>query len=149
MLNSVLYQDLGAWEESSFFARFMLGLALTAMLPILALCYFLAPNSRISELLKKPFFKFISHTVSFLWFLAMLIFSSIQDKFSDVLEFSTLGKLMDNIPSLSHFTCRRQRKILKWHARLLWAWLTPSLFGLSKVTRTFLGLNGFLEAYWC
>lgn len=92
MLNSVLYDKLGDWEDFGFLTRVMFGLLLTALLPILALCYFVAPKSRLSKLLKEPFFKFVSHTGSFLWFLVLLILSSIQDKFFNVLEFSPLGK---------------------------------------------------------
>jgi len=92
MLNSVLYDKLGGWEDFNFFTKMILGLLFTVMLPILALCYFVLPESGISKLLKKPFFKFVSHTGSFLWFLMLLIFSSFQDRFIDVLEFSPLGK---------------------------------------------------------
>ena len=92
MLNSVLYDELGEWEDHNFLNKTLFCLLLCVLLPVLALCYFAAPNSRISKLLKTPVFKFLSHTASSFWFLVLLVFSSIQDKFSDVLDFAPLGK---------------------------------------------------------
>ena len=92
MLNSVLYDKLGGWEDHNFLNKALFCLLLCLLLPALALCYFVAPNSRISELLKTPVFKFLSHTASSFWFLVLLVFSSIQDKFSDLLDFAPLGK---------------------------------------------------------
>ena len=92
MLNSVLYDQLGGWEDSGFLTKLILGLLLTVSGPLLALCYFFLPNSRISKLLRRPIFKFINHTGSFCLFLMLLIFSSIQDKFYDVLQFQIFGK---------------------------------------------------------
>ena len=92
MLNSVLYDKLGGWEDHNFLNKALFCLLLCLLLPALALCYFVAPNSRISKLLKTPVFKFLSHTASSFWFLVLLVFSSIQDKFSDLLDFAPLGK---------------------------------------------------------
>ena len=92
MLNSVLYDSLGGWEDSGFLTKLILGVLLTVLGPVLALCYFLLPNSRISKLLRRPMFKFMSHTGSFCLFLMLLIFSSFQDKFYDVLQFQIFGK---------------------------------------------------------
>ncbi|XP_020604076.1 short transient receptor potential channel 3-like [Orbicella faveolata] len=94
MLNSVLYDGLGGWEDSGFLTKLMLGLLLTVSGPLLALCYFLLPNSRISKLLKRPILKFTSHTGSFYLFLMLLIFSSVQDKFYDVLQFQIFDVLI-------------------------------------------------------
>ena len=92
MLNSVLYNDLESWEDLNFVVRMLLGLFFASLLPLWFLIYFFAPNSRPSQLLKKPFFKFLNHGGSFVLFLALLICSSIQDQFFDVLEYSPLGK---------------------------------------------------------
>ena len=103
MLNSVLYDRLGGWEDSGFLAKLMLGLLLTVSGPLLALCYFLLPNSRISKLLQRPILKFTSHTGSFCVFLMLLIFSSVQDKFYDVLQFQIFGKYVFTYLYLCHF----------------------------------------------
>ena len=92
MLNSVLYDRLGGWEDSGFLTKLILGLLLTVSGPLLALCYFLFPNSRISKLLRRPIVKFTNHTGSFCMFLMLLIFSSVQDRFYDVLQFQVFGK---------------------------------------------------------
>ena len=92
MLNSVLYNDLESWEDLNFVVKMLLGLFFTALLPLWFLIYFFTPNSLLSQLLKKPFFKFLNHGGSFVWFLALLICSSIQDQFFHVFEFSPLGK---------------------------------------------------------
>ena len=92
MLNSVLYNDLESWEDLNFVVKMLLGLFFTALLPLWFLIYFFTPNSLLSELLKKPFFKFLNHGGSFVWFLVLLICSSIQDQFFHVFEFSPLGK---------------------------------------------------------
>ncbi|XP_015765946.1 PREDICTED: short transient receptor potential channel 5-like isoform X2 [Acropora digitifera] len=94
MLNSVLYNDLENWEGLNYVVKMLLGLFFTSLLPLWFLIYFFAPNSHLSQLLKKPFVKFLNHGGSFVWFLALLICSSIQDQFFDVLEFSPLDLLL-------------------------------------------------------
>lgn len=94
MLNSVLYQDLGVWEDRGFFSKMVFGLLFSSLLPLWALVYFVAPKSNLSQQLEKPFFKFLNHAGSFVWFLALLICSSVQDKFFNVLEFSPLDFLI-------------------------------------------------------
>ena len=93
MLNSVLYDDLRGYKDLNFLKSTVCFLLLWLMLPFFALCYLVAPKCRISKLLNTPVLKFMSHTASFLWFLVLLILSSIQDKFlDDVFAFSSLGK---------------------------------------------------------
>ena len=93
MLNSVLYDDLRGYKDLNFLKSTVCFLLLWLMLPFFALCYLVAPKCRISKLLNTPVLKFMSHTASFLWFLVLLILSSIQDKFlDDVFAFSPLGK---------------------------------------------------------
>ncbi|XP_044175127.1 short transient receptor potential channel 5-like [Acropora millepora] len=94
MLNSVLYNDLENWEGLNYVVKMLLGLFFTSLLPLWFLIYFFAPDSHLSQLLKKPFVKFLNHGGSFVWFLALLICSSIQDQFFDVLEFSPLDLLL-------------------------------------------------------
>ncbi|XP_044175027.1 LOW QUALITY PROTEIN: short transient receptor potential channel 4-like [Acropora millepora] len=90
MLNSKLYNDLESWKDLNFVIKILVGFFFASLLPLWFLIYFFAPNSHLSQLLKKPFFKFLNHGGSFVWFLALLICSSIQDKFFNVLEFSPL-----------------------------------------------------------
>ena len=92
MLNSKLYNDLESWKDLNFVIKILVGFFFASLLPLWFLIYFFAPHSHLSQLLKKPFFKFLNHGGSFVWFLALLICSSIQDKFFNVLEFSPLGK---------------------------------------------------------
>ena len=92
MLNSVLYNDLECWKDLNLVIKILVGLVFASLLPLWFLIYFFAPNSHLSQLLKKPFFKFVNHGGSSVWFLALLICSSIQDQFFDVLEYSPLGK---------------------------------------------------------
>ena len=93
MLNSVLYDNVRGHKDLNFLKSTVCFLLLWLMLPFFALCYLVAPKCRISKLLNTPVLKFMSHTASFLWFLVLLILSSIQDKFlDDVFAFSPLGK---------------------------------------------------------
>lgn len=92
MLNSVIYHEIGKLEMHNFFTRLLAGLLLITVLPLVILSYLFVSKSELGEVPKKPFFKFVFHSGSFLWFLIMLILSSIQDKFSNALEFSVLGK---------------------------------------------------------
>lgn len=97
MLNSVLYNRLGGWEDFGFLKKMVYSVIYTLLLPILALFYFLAPNSQVSKMLRKPFFKFVSHAGSFCSFLILLILSSIQDFLFDVLQFSVVGRCFSEI----------------------------------------------------
>ena len=92
MLNSVLYNKLESWKDLNLVIKILVGLVFASLLPLWFLIYFFAPNSHLSQLLKKPFVKFVNHGGSSVWFLALLICSSIQDQFFDALQYSPLGK---------------------------------------------------------
>ncbi len=46
------------------------------MLPILALIYLMHPQSRVGQLLRNPFIKFLNHSASFAIFLVLLLTAS-------------------------------------------------------------------------
>ena len=92
MLNSVLYHNLENWKDRNLVIKILAGLVFASLLPLWFLIYFFAPNNDLSQRLEKPFYKFVNHGGSSVWFLALLICSSIQDQFFDVLQYSPLGK---------------------------------------------------------
>lgn len=59
--------------------------------PIYCLVYMIAPSSRLSVILKKPFMKFLVHASSYLFFLFILILASQRAEYHLIMMFGSDG----------------------------------------------------------
>jgi hypothetical protein len=85
-LNSVIYPDMATWRKRSFWRICTFTLRHLLLLPFLALIsIFLTRKNGILKYLENPMVKFISYLWSMLFFIALLIASSFQDKLQDEL----------------------------------------------------------------
>ena len=80
MLNAVLYQDFDKrWNQRRAITRLLFVLLYTILFPLWSFVYLITPHNKLSLKLATPLAKFLSHTVSFIWFLVILVLSSVQD----------------------------------------------------------------------
>ncbi|XP_035680522.1 short transient receptor potential channel 3-like isoform X2 [Branchiostoma floridae] len=63
-------------SRPTFFLKLFMFLFVTAMLPLLMLAYWLAPNSKIANFMKRPLMKFSLFAASYFIFLALLVVQS-------------------------------------------------------------------------
>ncbi|XP_048585309.1 short transient receptor potential channel 3 isoform X2 [Nematostella vectensis] len=89
-LDKILYHGIytfkrepRVWRYRSWYTGKLFWLRHTLLLPFLALFYIIAPDCRISNVLKTPTVKFYSHTSAFVLFAIALAMSSIEDHFTD------------------------------------------------------------------
>ena len=76
LLTSIWYEGLPGWRKRNGFMKFLTCIGLIFLLPFMALYYLVFPRSRIGQLLRSPFMKFLYHSASFGVFLFLLICAS-------------------------------------------------------------------------
>lgn len=78
LLTSIWYEGLPSWRKRNQLIKFSMCIGLILILPFMAMYYWVFPHSRIGQLLRSPFMKFLYHSASFGVFLILLICSSIE-----------------------------------------------------------------------
>ena len=78
LIAEVWYQGLPGWRRQHFTAKFLISVFVGISFPLLSLAYFLAPRTRVGQILRLPFLKFICHSASYLLFLVLLILASLD-----------------------------------------------------------------------
>ncbi|WAQ97758.1 TRPL-like protein, partial [Mya arenaria] len=78
LLTSIWYEGLPGWRKRSALAKFFICLGLILSMPFMAVYYWVFPMSRIGQILRSPFMKFLYHSASFGAFLILLICTSMQ-----------------------------------------------------------------------
>ena len=76
LLASIWYEGLPGWRKRNVFTKIVLILGLILLMPFMAVYYLFFPRSRLSNLLRSPFMKFMYHSASFGVFLILLILAS-------------------------------------------------------------------------
>ncbi|XP_038056459.1 transient-receptor-potential-like protein [Patiria miniata] len=76
VLSSIWYEGLPGWRGSNVFVKFLLCIAVMIMMPIDALVYLFFPKTRMGQMMRSPFMKFMHHSSSFVIFLALLVLLS-------------------------------------------------------------------------
>nr|XP_032833606.1 short transient receptor potential channel 2 [Petromyzon marinus] len=96
VLTSIWCSGMPSWRGSHAAVKAGTCLGIFLGMPVLALIYWIAPKSRLGNLLRTPLLKFLMHSASYLWFLFFLLVESIMmDSSSDIV--STRNQtLMDN-----------------------------------------------------
>ncbi|XP_055493314.1 short transient receptor potential channel 6-like [Leucoraja erinacea] len=79
-LLSIWYDNLSGLRQQPIATKFLIVLAVAFGLPFMALCYWIAPCSKLGKILRAPFMKFVAHGVSFTIFLGLLIMNA-ADRF--------------------------------------------------------------------
>ncbi|KAL8573433.1 hypothetical protein ACOMHN_032448 [Nucella lapillus] len=76
LLTSIWYEGLPGWRKRNGVMKFLTCIGLILILPFMALYYLVFPRSKIGQLLRSPFMKFLYHSASFGVFLFLLICAS-------------------------------------------------------------------------
>ncbi|XP_067661619.1 transient-receptor-potential-like protein isoform X1 [Haliotis asinina] len=76
LLTSIWYEGLPGWRKRNGFTKFLICIGLILLLPFMAVYYWVFPRSKIGQLLRSPFMKFLYHSASFGVFLFLLVCAS-------------------------------------------------------------------------
>ncbi|XP_064637490.1 transient-receptor-potential-like protein isoform X2 [Lineus longissimus] len=78
LLTGIWYEGLPGWRKRNVITKSFMCIMLIAMLPLFVLNYLIVPRSRVGQILRSPFMKFLYHSASFAAFLTMLLFASTE-----------------------------------------------------------------------
>eukprot|EP00066_Takifugu_rubripes_P019671 XP_011608937.1 PREDICTED: short transient receptor potential channel 7-like [Takifugu rubripes] len=82
-LLTIWYENLPGLRQQSVGVKCWTVLGVTVGLPFLAIAYWIMPCSKIGQILRSPFMKFVAHAVSFTIFLGLLVVNA-SDRFEGV-----------------------------------------------------------------
>ncbi|AWP12025.1 putative short transient receptor potential channel 7-like [Scophthalmus maximus] len=82
-LMTIWYENLPGLRQQSVGVKCWTVLGVTVGLPFLAVAYWIMPCSKIGQILRSPFMKFVAHAVSFTIFLGLLVVNA-SDRFEGV-----------------------------------------------------------------
>ncbi|KAJ3587463.1 hypothetical protein NHX12_011060, partial [Muraenolepis orangiensis] len=82
-LLTIWYENLSGLRQQSMGVKCWTVLGVTVGLPFLAVAYWVMPCSKLGQVLRSPFMKFVAHAVSFTIFLGLLVINA-SDRFEGV-----------------------------------------------------------------
>ncbi|XP_034036814.1 short transient receptor potential channel 7-like [Thalassophryne amazonica] len=82
-LLTIWYENLPGLRQQSVGVKCWTVLGVTVGLPFLAISYWIMPCSKLGQILRSPFMKFVAHAVSFTIFLGLLVMNA-SDRFEGV-----------------------------------------------------------------
>uniref|UniRef100_A0A8B9GXF5 Transient receptor potential cation channel, subfamily C, member 7b n=1 Tax=Astyanax mexicanus TaxID=7994 RepID=A0A8B9GXF5_ASTMX len=82
-LLTIWYENLSGLRQQSIGVKCWTVLGVTVGLPFLAMAYWIVPCSKLGQILRSPFMKFVAHAVSFTLFLGLLVLNA-SDRFEGV-----------------------------------------------------------------
>uniref|UniRef100_UPI003AAE8005 short transient receptor potential channel 7b isoform X2 n=1 Tax=Centroberyx gerrardi TaxID=166262 RepID=UPI003AAE8005 len=82
-LLTIWYENLSGLRQQSIGVKCWTVLGVTVGLPFLAIAYWIMPCSKVGQILRSPFMKFVAHAVSFTIFLGLLVINA-SDRFEGV-----------------------------------------------------------------
>ncbi|XP_041122733.1 short transient receptor potential channel 7-like [Polyodon spathula] len=82
-LLTIWYENLSGLRQQSMGVKCLTVLGVTTGLPFLAIAYWIMPCSKLGQILRSPFMKFVAHAVSFTIFLGLLVINA-SDRFEGV-----------------------------------------------------------------
>lgn len=82
LLASIWYDGLPGWRKRNFLTKVCIIVGLILLMPFMAVYYLVLPHSRIGQLLRTPFMKFMYHSATFAVFLFLLILASTNTSYS-------------------------------------------------------------------
>ena len=78
LLGAIWYDGLPGFRRLHIIRQFICVLKHACMFPLFSMLYMIAPGSRMGQLAKKPFLKFIFESASYMFFLLLLALASQQ-----------------------------------------------------------------------
>nr|XP_033783289.1 short transient receptor potential channel 7 isoform X1 [Geotrypetes seraphini] len=122
-LLTMWYENLSGLRQQSVSVKFLAVLGVSFGLPFLAVAYWIAPCSKVGQILRSPFMKFVAHAVSFTIFLGLLVLNA-SDRFEGVknLPNETITDYPKQIfrVKTTQFTWT-EMLIMKWVLGMIWS----------------------------
>ncbi|KAJ8028176.1 Transient-receptor-potential-like protein [Holothuria leucospilota] len=78
LLASIWYDGFPGWRRRHLVTKVVICFGLSCLLPFMAIYYLILPRSKIGQLMRSPFMKFMNHSASFIFFLGLLVYASIH-----------------------------------------------------------------------
>ncbi|XP_030068370.1 short transient receptor potential channel 7 isoform X1 [Microcaecilia unicolor] len=122
-LLTMWYENLSGLRQQSVSVKFLAVLGVSFGLPLLAVAYWIAPCSKVGQILRSPFMKFVAHAVSFTIFLGLLVLNA-SDRFEGVknLPNETITDYPKQVfrVKTTQFTWT-EMLIMKWVLGMIWS----------------------------
>ena len=61
LLASIWYEGIPGWRKRSFVAKVLIIISLIMIMPLMAVYYLILPRSRLGQIIRTPFMKFMYH----------------------------------------------------------------------------------------
>ena len=78
LLAEVWYKGLPGWRRQHWTIKIFISLFVGMSFPLLSLMYLITPKTKIGNISRLPFLKFICHSASYLLFLILLLMASLD-----------------------------------------------------------------------
>lgn len=143
LLTSIWYEGLPVWRRRNTVVKILICLGVIGCIPLIAFYYLLFPHTRLGQLLRSPFMKFLYHSTSFGCFLVLLIMASTKTVPSERYRQNVRGPAPSFLEWLIFFwvtgmvwsECKQiWDEGLKAYVRQWWNWLDFIMLSLYLTT---------------
>ncbi|XP_038867572.1 short transient receptor potential channel 3-like [Salvelinus namaycush] len=140
-LLTIWYENLSGLREQTIAVKCLVVVAVAFGLPLLAMGYWFAPCSRLGNVLRSPFMKFVAHAASFIIFLCLLLFNA-SDRFEGI-------STMPNVTVTDHpmQIYRVKTTEFSWTEILIMVWVTGMMWSECKELWTE-GPREYMQQLW-
>uniref|UniRef100_A0A8C8K4Q0 Transient receptor potential cation channel, subfamily C, member 3 n=1 Tax=Oncorhynchus tshawytscha TaxID=74940 RepID=A0A8C8K4Q0_ONCTS len=140
-LLTIWYENLSGLREQTIAVKCLVVVAVAFGLPLLAMGYWFAPCSRLGNVLRSPFMKFVAHAASFIIFLCLLLFNA-SDRFQGI-------STMPNVTVTDHpmQIYRVKTTEFSWTEMLIMVWVTGMMWSECKELWTE-GPREYMQQLW-
>uniref|UniRef100_A0A4W5RIM4 Transient receptor potential cation channel, subfamily C, member 3 n=1 Tax=Hucho hucho TaxID=62062 RepID=A0A4W5RIM4_9TELE len=140
-LLTIWYENLSGLREQTIAVKCLVVLAVAFGLPLLSIGYWFAPCSRLGNVLRSPFMKFVAHAASFIIFLCLLLFNA-SDRFEGI-------STMPNVTVTDHpmQIYRVKTTEFSWTEILIMVWVTGMMWSECKELWTE-GPREYIQQLW-
>uniref|UniRef100_A0A4W5QTA0 Transient receptor potential cation channel, subfamily C, member 7a n=1 Tax=Hucho hucho TaxID=62062 RepID=A0A4W5QTA0_9TELE len=116
-LLTLWYENLAGLRQQSVGVKCWTVLGVAIGLPFLAIAYWIMPCSKLGQILRSPFMKFVAHAVSFTIFLGLLVINA-SDRFEGVKNLPN-----ETITDHPHQVFRVKTSQFSWTEMLIMNWV--------------------------
>uniref|UniRef100_A0A6Q2XAE4 Transient receptor ion channel domain-containing protein n=1 Tax=Esox lucius TaxID=8010 RepID=A0A6Q2XAE4_ESOLU len=125
-LLTLWYENLAGLRQQSVGVKCWTVLGVAIGLPFLAISYWIMPCSKLGQILRSPFMKFVAHAVSFTIFLGLLVINA-SDRFEGVKNLPN-----ETITDHPHQVFRVKTSQFSWTEMLIMNWVLGMIWSECK-----------------
>uniref|UniRef100_A0A8C8GQN6 Transient receptor ion channel domain-containing protein n=1 Tax=Oncorhynchus tshawytscha TaxID=74940 RepID=A0A8C8GQN6_ONCTS len=125
-LLTLWYENLAGLRQQSVGVKCWTVLGVAIGLPFLAIAYWVMPCSKLGQILRSPFMKFVAHAVSFTIFLGLLVINA-SDRFEGVKNLPN-----ETITDHPHQVFRVKTSQFSWTEMLIMNWVLGMIWSECK-----------------